>query len=131
MNAFIVEVENRAGQLSRVVTALGKAGVNISTGAGIGLSDTGGFGFLTADEAGAREALKGAGIFYREVPVVGAMIVDEAGGLAQAASRIAGAGVNVHLVVPMGMGDNGVTVAFGVDDPDAARKALGDLAAEA
>ena len=105
--------------------------MNISTGAGIGLSDTGGFGFLTADEAGAREALKGAGIFYREVPVVGAMIVDEAGGLAQAASRIAGAGVNVHLVVPMGMGDNGVTVAFGVDDPDAARKALGDLAAEA
>ena len=129
MNAFIVEVENRAGQLSRVVTALGEAGVNITTGAGIGLSDTGGFGFVTDDEAGARAALTGASIMFKTVPVVGATVPDRPGGLAEAARRLAGAGVNVQFVVPMTLGGGSTGVCFGVDDAAAARTALGDLAA--
>src|SRR5262245_16392125 len=104
MNAFIVEIENRAGQLARVVGALGDAGVNITTGAGLGLSDTGGFGFVTDDEAGARRALGAAGIMFKTVEVVVAIVPDQAGGLATAARKVAGAGVNVHFVVPMSMG---------------------------
>ena len=128
MNAFIVEIENRSGQLARIVGALGDAGVNITTGAGLGLSDTGGFGFVTDDEAGARKALSGAGIMFKTVEIVAAHVPDEAGGLASAARKIAGAGVNVQFVVPMSMGGDRMGVAFGVDDAAAARKALGDLA---
>ena len=127
MNAFIVEIENRAGQLSRVVGALGDAGVNITTGAGIGLSDAGGFGFLTDDEAAATAALKAAAIPFKTIEVVVANVPNQPGGLAQAARRLSGAGVNVQFVVPMSIGSTDV-VAFGVLDADAARKALGDLA---
>ena len=127
MQAFIVEIENRAGQLARIVGALGDAGINITTGAGIGISDTGGFGFLTDDEDGAHGALRAAGIGYRTVEVVVAEVPNRAGGLAEAARRLSGAGVNVHFVVPMAIGTMDA-VAFGVLDADAARKALGDLA---
>jgi hypothetical protein len=127
MQAFIVEIENRAGQLSRIVGALGDAGVNITTGAGIGISDTGGFGFLTDDEDGATRALRAASIPFRTVEVVVAKVPNRAGGLAGAARRLSGAGVNVHFVVPMSIGDEDA-VAFGVLDAAAARAALGDLA---
>lgn len=127
MNAFIVEIENRAGQLSRIVGALGDAGVNITTGAGIGLSDTGGFGFLTDDEGAATEALHAAAIPFKTIEVVVANVPNEPGGLAAAARRLSGAGVNVQFVVPTSIGSTDV-VAFGVLDADAARKALGDLA---
>ncbi|HLX34687.1 MAG TPA: hypothetical protein VKR30_05520 [Candidatus Limnocylindrales bacterium] len=130
MNVFIVEVENRAGQLSRIVTALGSAGVNITTGAGLGLSDSGGFGFVTDDENGARQALNAASIMFKTVPVVGAMVPNAAGGLAQAARKLAGAGVNVQFVAPMAMRGQDTVVVFGVDDAAAAKAALGELAAD-
>src|SRR5262245_66104245 len=101
MQAFIVEIENRAGQLSRIVSTLGDAGVNITTGAGIGISDTGGFGFLTEDEAGATAALQAAGIAFRTVEVVIAKVPNRPGGLADAARRLSGARVNVHFVRPV------------------------------
>lgn len=127
MHAFIVEIENRAGQLSRIVGALGDAGVNITTGAGLGLSDTGGFGFLTDDEGAADRALKAASIPFKTIEIVVANVPNRAGGLAQAARRLSGAGVNVQFVVPMSIGSTDA-VAFGVLDAEAARKALGDLA---
>ena len=127
MQAFIVEIENRAGQLSRIVGALGDAGVNITTGAGLGLSDTGGFGFLTDDEAGANRALQAASIAYKTLDVVIANVPNRPGGLAEAARRLSGAGVNVHFVVPVSIGSTDV-VAFGVLDAAAAKTALGDLA---
>ena len=128
MNAFIVEIENRAGQLARIAGALGDAGVNITTGAGLGLSDTGGFGFIADDEDRAREVLKAAGILFKTVEVVVANVADQPGGLASAARTIAGAGVNVQFVVPMTTGSGTKGVAFGVDNAAAARSALGDLA---
>lgn len=127
MQAFIVEIENRAGQLSRIVGALGDAGVNITTGAGLGISDSGGFGFLTNDEPGADQALRAAGIPFRTVDVVIANVPNRPGGLAEAARRLSGAGVNVHFVVPVSIGEMDA-VAFGVLDAAAAKTALGDLA---
>lgn len=124
MQAFIVEIENRAGQLSRIVGALGDAGVNITTGAGLAISDSGGFGFLTSDEPGADQALRAAGIPFRTVDVVVANVPNRPGGLAEAARRLSGSGVNVHFVVPVSMD----AIAFGVLDAVAAKAALGDLA---
>ena len=128
MDAFIVEIENRAGQLARIAGALGDAGVNITTGAGLGLSDTGGFAFLTDDEAGARAALNNAGIMFKTVEVVIAKVADQPGGLAAATRKLAGAGVNIQFVMPVTTGGSTMGVAFGVSDVAAARSALGDLA---
>lgn len=127
MDAFIVEIANRPGELAHIAGTLGDAGVNISTGAGIGLATTGGFGFLTDDEAGAKRALDSAGISYRTVGVVTVSVSDQPGGLASVARRLADANLNVEFVIPTSTGATR-SVAVGVEDADAARAALGDLA---
>jgi hypothetical protein len=128
MNAFIVELEDRPGAVARVAGALGRASVNITTGAGIAAGGRGAFGFLTDDEAAAEAALRAAGIEFRTATVVMAAVADAAGGLAAAAQRLADAGVNVEFVVPARIGGERMGVAFGVSDAPAARAALGDLA---
>jgi len=128
MDAFIVEIENRAGQLARIAGALGDAGVNITTGAGLGLSDTGGFGFIAEDEDAARNALRNAAIMFKTVECVIANVADAPGGLATATRKLAGAGVNIQFVMPVVTGGSSMGVAFGVDNAAAARAALGDLA---
>ena len=47
------------------------------------------------------------------------------GGISGAQSR--DAGVNIELVAPVGMSDQKVTVAFGLDKVEEARKALGSI----
>ncbi len=129
MNVLIAELDNRPGSLARAAGALGRAGVNITTGAGLGLGTAGALGFLTDDEAGAHAALSAAGIQVRVVAAVVASVPDAPGGLAQAAQRLADAGVNVEFVIPAGMGGGRMGVAFGVADAEKARAALGELAA--
>jgi hypothetical protein len=125
MNAIIVELENRPGELARATGALGRAGVNITNGVGLALTAAGAFGFLTDNEAGAMSALQAAGLTCRMVEVVETPVADEAGGLAVVAQRLADAGVNVELLLPVGMRAGAMQVAFGVDDASKARSALG------
>ncbi len=128
MDVFIVDLDNRPGSLARVAGALGRAGVNITTGAGLAVGEAGAFGFLTDDEAGAEAALRSTGASFRSVPAVFARVRDRAGGLTAAAERLATNGVNVEFVVPAGMGGGQMGIAFAVGDASAARAALGDLA---
>jgi hypothetical protein len=128
MNAFIVEAQNQPGELARVAGALGDRGVNITTGAAIGLGSGGGFGFLTNDEAGARSALQGAGIDFREVEVIPVSMADEPGALATIAKRLSDAGVNIEFLIPTGMSGGKVNAAVGTDNVSAARSAIGQAA---
>lgn len=131
MKAFIVDLENRPGELARVAEAIAKKGINITSGSGTGYGDRGAFGFLTNDEAGTRSALQEGNFRFREVEVVPASLEDKPGTLADACRRLANAGVNIELLVPTGMGGGKVTLAIGVDRVDAARTALGELTAAA
>ena len=127
MNAFIVEAQNKPGELARIAGILGDRGINISTGAVLGLSSGGGFGFLTNDEMGAKSALDAAGIMCREVGVIPVNVADEPGSLAGLARRLGDAGVNIELVIPTGMSGGKMTLAVGVDNVEAARAAVGEM----
>lgn len=128
MNAFVVEMENRPGELARLAEALAEKGINITSISAAGSGSGGAIGFVTNDEAGTQDALDRAGITYRQLDLVAAALEDRPGTLAQAARRLADAGVNIELLMPTGMSGSRVTVAFGVDDAMAARQALGELA---
>ena len=56
-----------------------------------------------------------------------AQIDDKPGAIADAAKRLGDAGVNIELIAPTGMDGQKFTIAFGVDNSDAAKAALGDL----
>ena len=128
MQWFIVEAANKPGEFARHASAIAQRGVNLANVVSLGIGDRGGFAFYATDEAGVRSALNDAGIAFREVSVVQAQIDDKPGAVADAAKRLGDAGVNIELIVPTGMDGQKVTIAFGVDNPDAATAALGNLA---
>jgi hypothetical protein len=132
MKAYIVEAQDRPGELAKVADALGSKGINIVSIAGLAFGGRGAVGVCTNDEQGTRAALSDAGYTAREVELVPIALRDEPGALAKAARRLADAGVNIELLLPTRIGADGkVTVAAGVQDAERARSALGDLATAA
>ena len=79
---------------------------------------------MTDDEAKTRAALQEARAEFRELEVTMAKISQAPGSLAKAARRLADAGVNIEAVMPTGMDDNEVSVAFITGDPAKARTIL-------
>jgi hypothetical protein len=129
MDVFIIELENRPGMLAGVAEAIAQKGINITNVAGATSSDAGAVALLTNDVAGTRSVLDASGVTYRTCGLVSASLEDRPGSLAAAARRIADAGVNIDALFATGMDGGRVTLALAVDDVDAARSALGDLAA--
>jgi hypothetical protein len=72
-----------------------------------------------------RTALRESNCTFREVEVMPISVADEPGALAKIAKKLSDAGVNIELLMPTGMSGNKMTLALGVDNIDAARKAIG------
>ena len=126
MNAFIVELKNKPGELARVTEVIAQKGINIIGFSGATCGDAGSVVLLTNDESGTRRALHDAHLKMREVELVPATIADMPGSLAEAARRLANAGVNIEAAIPTGMSGSNITVAFATDNPAKARTALGE-----
>ena len=127
MNAFIVELENKAGELARVTEAIAVRGINILGFAGATAGGMGSTVLMTNDEAGTRSALAGAGARFRELELVTARLAHQPGSLAAALRRLADAGVNIEAALPVGMDGGNVSVAFATNDAARTREVLGDL----
>ncbi len=125
MNAFIIELRNRPGELAKVTETLAEKGINITAFAGSACGDGGSVCFLTNDEAATRRALQAAHVKVHERELVSATIANEPGGLAEACRRLANEGINVEALLPTGMSGANVNVAFATDNPATARSALG------
>ncbi|HEX2194089.1 MAG TPA: ACT domain-containing protein [Candidatus Limnocylindria bacterium] len=131
MDAFIIELENRPGMLAGLAESIAGRGINITAIAGAAARDSGAVAIITNDEAAARSVLDEIGVTYRPSALVSAGLEDKPGALADAARRLADAGVNVEALIATGSQGGKITIAFAVDDPDAARTALGELAGAA
>ncbi len=121
MNAFIVELENKTGELARVTEAIAQKGIDITGFAGATTSDRGAVVLITNDEEATRKVLAAAGVKVREAEIVPAALEARPGSLAEAARRLADAGVNIQAAMPIGMTGDRVTVAFATDDAAKAR----------
>ncbi len=124
MNAFIVEIENRPGEMARVTEVLASQRVNVLVSS-IAIGARGGIGFVANNEELARSALKGARIAYREVPVLHVRMEDKPGQTASASRQLANVGVNIEVWLPVNTAPDNFIVAVGVDKVEAAKKALG------
>ena len=128
MNAFIIELDNRPGALADVTSAIADKGINLAGVAGASGATSGSLAIVTNDEDATRTALQAAGARFREVPLASAALEDKPGTLAAASRQLADAGVNIESIFVTGMEGGRLTVAFGVDNLDAARSALGSSA---
>ncbi|HEY8439327.1 MAG TPA: ACT domain-containing protein [Candidatus Limnocylindrales bacterium] len=129
MHAFLIDLDNKPGTLADVADALGRKGINIENIAGATCGDHGRVAVVTADDAGARQALRGIGATFDELETVEASLANKPGSLAEAARRLADAGVNIEAILPAGMSGGNVTASFVTKDAARARDVLSTVTA--
>lgn len=127
MNAFIVDLKNRPGELAKVAEAIAEKGIDITGFTGATCGDSGSIALMTNDEAGTRRALTDGRWTYRPVELVTASLANKPGTLGQVARRLADAGVNIEAAIPTGMSGGNVHLAFATDNPAKAKEALGEF----
>lgn len=127
MNAFIVDLKNKPGELAKVAEALAGQGVNITGFSGATCGETGSIALATSDEAATRRALTDGRWTYRPVELVTASLADKPGSLGQATRKLAAAGVNIEAAIPTGMAGGNMHISFATDNPSKAKEALGEF----
>jgi hypothetical protein len=119
MNAFVFDLPNRPGEMARVTEALAARGINILI-YDLGLA----LGVVASDEGATRSTFDDLGVAIREVPIVTVRMEDRPGQAASISRRLADAGVNIEIWLPVDTSPESFIVALGVDDIEAARAAV-------
>jgi len=125
MNAFLVDLTNKPGELARLTDAIAQKGINITSFAGATAGGSGAVVIVTNDEAGTRRALADTGFMARELELVTASLEHVPGSLAAATKKLADAGINIEAALPTGMAGGNVSVSFATDNAAKAREILG------
>jgi hypothetical protein len=125
MSAFTVEFENQPGELARLCEAMAARGVNIVV-CGVAHGDSGSVAFIADDEMAARTALEGAEIEFDERPALTVRMDNRPGAGAATFRKLADAGVNVDLLLPVRVSADEFLAVICADDLDGAASALGD-----
>jgi hypothetical protein len=125
MSAFAVSLEDRPGELARLCESMAGSGVNLLLCATT-YSGSGVVAFIADDEASAQDVLEAAGVEYLMRPALTVRLENQPGAGAAAFRKLADAGVNVDLLLPVRISDELFFAVICVDDDAAARAALGD-----
>jgi hypothetical protein len=121
---FVVQLENRPGELAAVARALACRGINIIHISCVGAGSVACCFLTTNQDEETREVLCGLGHAFIEGATVVVNVPDQPGGLADVAERFATAGVNILGTLIIGRHPGVVKMAFAVDDHDKAEAAL-------
>jgi hypothetical protein len=122
---FVVQLENRPGELAHLAHAFAARGINIHHVACVGAGPLACMFVTTDDDEGARKILHGLGHAYIEGQPIMIEVEDRPGGLAEVTDKLAAAGVNITGMLPVGRRPGIVEMTFCVDDEHKAREALG------
>lgn len=125
MSAFTVALDNRPGELARLCEEMASSGVNLLLCAA---TSGGGGAFIADDEAAAQAVLDGTGIGYQLRPAVTVKMANLPGAGAAAFRKLADAGVNVDLLLPVRISDQEFYAVICADDAADAEAALGSQA---
>jgi len=125
MGVFTVDMPNDPGQLAKLCAAMAAENVNvILCAAAIGESGT--VVFIADNEAAASGALERGDYAFAEHPSVTVRIANHPGEGAETFGKLAAAGVNLDLVLPVRVSNDQFYAVLGVDDVDQATAALGE-----
>jgi hypothetical protein len=122
---FVIELDNRPGELAHIAKALAARGVDIRHISTAGAGDCACAFVNTNDPVGMRIVLDGLGHRYIEGTPVLVETDDTPGAFAAAAGTLAEAGVRIYGSLVVGHKPGRVEIAFSVDDEEKACAALG------
>ena len=125
MSVFTVDLENQPGELARLCEAMAGRGINLVLSAAA-RENGATVMFIADDEASAETALQDAGIGYAMRPALTIRMENQPGTGAATFRKLADAGVNADLLLPVRVSDEVFFAVICVDDQDkpAARSAL-------
>jgi hypothetical protein len=124
MSVFMVDMENRPGQLARLCEAMADSNINLVLSA-TARGEEGTIVFVADDEAAAQTVLQDAGLSYDMRPALTIRLENQPGTGASTFRKLADAGVNAELLLPVRVSDEFFFAVICVDDEDKARDALG------
>ena len=124
MSVFTVDLKNQPGELARLCEAMGASGINLVLSA-TAHGDGGTVVFIADDEGSAQAVLEDSGIPYTMRAALTIRMENQPGTGAATFRRLADAGVNADLLLPVRVSDELFFAVICVDDEDKARHALG------
>src|SRR5215469_14639354 len=122
MSVFTVEMENQPGELARLCEAMADGQINMVLSA-TARGDSGTVVFVADDEAGAQAALLEVGLTYEMRPALTVRMENQPGSGAVAFRKLADAGVNADVLLPVRVSDELFFAVICVDDEGKARDA--------
>lgn len=125
MSVFTVDMENRPGELARLCEAMAGSNINLVLSA-TARGDEGTVAFVADDEAAAQAVLTEAGLVYEMRQALTIKLENQPGTGALTFRRLAEAGVNTELLLPVRVSDDLFLAVVCVDNEEKARDALGD-----
>jgi hypothetical protein len=117
-------MKNQPGELARLCEAMAGRGVNLILCATT-RGESGTAAFIADDEANAETALTAAGVGYTKRPALTIRMENQPGAGAATFRKLADAGVNTDLLLPVRVSNDLFFAVICADDPDKARRALG------
>jgi len=120
-----VRTGDQPGELARLCEAMAGRKINMILSA-VTDGDRGTVAFVVDDERAARTALDDAGIDFRERPAITVRMDNLPGTGAEAFRRLADAGVNLELLLPVQVSQEEFFAVLCVDDAESAHAALRD-----
>lgn len=125
MNAYLIRVDDRPGVAAKLFEAAAARGVNVAPAYGLADGTTGLIALGSEDEAGLRAAIADAGYTATAVEMAVVELENRPGTGAALMRKLADAGVNVRIAVPVGMSGDRVQMGLGADDPALLKRTLG------
>ncbi len=125
MNGYLISTRDRAGLAADLFEAAAKRGVNVNPAYGLADGTTGMIVVGSDDEAGLKAAIADAGLTGTPYEMVVTELDNVPGTGAALFRKVAAAGVNVRVAVPVGMNGDRLQIALGSDDPAGLKRALG------
>jgi hypothetical protein len=121
---FLIQIDNKPGELAHLARALAMRGVNIHHLSCVGAGLLSCVFLIPDDEQAMRDVLDGLGHAFIEGDALYVEVDDRPGGLAEVAERLASAGVNILATVCVGRRPGVARMAFTVDNEALAREVL-------
>jgi len=125
VDVFVVQLEDRPGELATLLERLAAADVNVMVAA-ITSSGTGTVTLIGDNDTATRETLSGAGYAFETRHAIKVRAANRPGEGAAFCRRLADAGVNIEFVLPLTITQDIAVLVLGLDDPAKAEAALGD-----
>jgi hypothetical protein len=125
MNGYLISTKDQPGIAGRLLEATAKRGVNVTQAYGLADGTTALMVLGSDDEAGLKAAIADTGIAATPIEMVVTDLENTPGSGAALFRKLADAGVNLRIAVPVGMDGDRVQIALGAADPAPLKRALG------